>query len=142
MDVTAIWKSVKAHYMSHELRSCINSPKSKGPLQSPPTPPLGPYPPPGLEFLLWVQNSIRALSSVHKKGGSPRCWREKRRVQVQKRTEKMPVARPESSDSRVIAHVDMDCFYVQGFRFSFFLCPWVELHSPTMYHHYWPNCEC
>ncbi|KAL3654578.1 hypothetical protein CASFOL_001563 [Castilleja foliolosa] len=25
----------------------------------------------------------------------------------------MPVARPESSDSRVIAHVDMDCFYVQ-----------------------------
>ncbi|KAL4578179.1 hypothetical protein LXL04_014298 [Taraxacum kok-saghyz] len=27
----------------------------------------------------------------------------------------MPVARPESSDSRVIAHVDMDCFYVQGF---------------------------
>ncbi|EPS72276.1 hypothetical protein M569_02490, partial [Genlisea aurea] len=27
--------------------------------------------------------------------------------------EKMPVARPESSGSRVIAHVDMDCFYVQ-----------------------------
>lgn len=26
----------------------------------------------------------------------------------------MPVARPETSDSRVIAHVDMDCFYVQG----------------------------
>ncbi|XP_057812020.1 DNA polymerase eta isoform X2 [Salvia miltiorrhiza] len=26
---------------------------------------------------------------------------------------KMPVARPEISDSRVIAHVDMDCFYVQ-----------------------------
>ncbi|XP_048228856.1 DNA polymerase eta isoform X2 [Ricinus communis] len=25
----------------------------------------------------------------------------------------MPVARPESSDSRIIAHVDMDCFYVQ-----------------------------
>ncbi|GMI90780.1 Y-family DNA polymerase H [Hibiscus trionum] len=25
----------------------------------------------------------------------------------------MPVAKPESSDSRVIAHVDMDCFYVQ-----------------------------
>ncbi|KAL9683837.1 hypothetical protein QQ045_021264 [Rhodiola kirilowii] len=25
----------------------------------------------------------------------------------------MPVARPESSDARVIAHVDMDCFYVQ-----------------------------
>ncbi|GFQ00847.1 DNA polymerase eta [Phtheirospermum japonicum] len=25
----------------------------------------------------------------------------------------MPVARPESSDSRVIAHIDMDCFYVQ-----------------------------
>ncbi|XP_068323488.1 DNA polymerase eta [Pyrus communis] len=25
----------------------------------------------------------------------------------------MPVARPETSDSRVIAHVDMDCFYVQ-----------------------------
>uniref|UniRef100_A0A0V0IKK7 DNA polymerase eta n=1 Tax=Solanum chacoense TaxID=4108 RepID=A0A0V0IKK7_SOLCH len=25
----------------------------------------------------------------------------------------MPVARPELSDSRVIAHVDMDCFYVQ-----------------------------
>lgn len=30
----------------------------------------------------------------------------------------MPVARPESSDSRVIAHVDMDCFYVQGLHFS------------------------
>lgn len=30
----------------------------------------------------------------------------------------MPVARPESSDSRVIAHVDMDCFYVQGSHFS------------------------
>lgn len=29
--------------------------------------------------------------------------------------EEMPVARPETSDSRVIAHVDMDCFYVQGF---------------------------
>ena len=26
----------------------------------------------------------------------------------------MPVARPETSDARVIAHVDMDCFYVQG----------------------------
>ncbi|BFG28493.1 hypothetical protein CerSpe_147670 [Prunus speciosa] len=26
----------------------------------------------------------------------------------------MPVARPETSDSRVIAHVDMDCFYVQA----------------------------
>ncbi|KAF5768773.1 putative DNA-directed DNA polymerase [Helianthus annuus] len=26
----------------------------------------------------------------------------------------MPVARPETSDSRIIAHVDMDCFYVQG----------------------------
>lgn len=26
----------------------------------------------------------------------------------------MPVARPEASDARVIAHVDMDCFYVQG----------------------------
>ncbi|KAK9049485.1 hypothetical protein SSX86_031547 [Deinandra increscens subsp. villosa] len=25
----------------------------------------------------------------------------------------MPVARPETSDSRIIAHVDMDCFYVQ-----------------------------
>ncbi|KAL5703195.1 DNA-directed DNA polymerase [Ranunculus cassubicifolius] len=25
----------------------------------------------------------------------------------------MPVARPESSDARIIAHVDMDCFYVQ-----------------------------
>ncbi|XP_037496607.1 DNA polymerase eta isoform X2 [Jatropha curcas] len=25
----------------------------------------------------------------------------------------MPVARPESSDSRIIAHIDMDCFYVQ-----------------------------
>ncbi|PWA31948.1 Y-family DNA polymerase H [Artemisia annua] len=25
----------------------------------------------------------------------------------------MPVSRPESSDSRIIAHVDMDCFYVQ-----------------------------
>ncbi|KAL0442298.1 UNVERIFIED_CONTAM: DNA polymerase eta [Sesamum latifolium] len=25
----------------------------------------------------------------------------------------MPVARPEPSDARVIAHVDMDCFYVQ-----------------------------
>ncbi|XP_051125403.1 DNA polymerase eta isoform X2 [Andrographis paniculata] len=25
----------------------------------------------------------------------------------------MPVARPESSNSRVIAHIDMDCFYVQ-----------------------------
>ncbi|GLU08634.1 hypothetical protein SLE2022_255340 [Rubroshorea leprosula] len=25
----------------------------------------------------------------------------------------MPVARPESSDSRVIAHIDLDCFYVQ-----------------------------
>jgi DNA polymerase eta len=25
----------------------------------------------------------------------------------------MPVARPEASDARVIAHVDMDCFYVQ-----------------------------
>ncbi|KAJ4827829.1 hypothetical protein Tsubulata_022021 [Turnera subulata] len=25
----------------------------------------------------------------------------------------MPVARPQSSDSRIIAHVDMDCFYVQ-----------------------------
>lgn len=29
--------------------------------------------------------------------------------------EKMPVARAESSGARVIAHVDMDCFYVQGF---------------------------
>jgi len=26
----------------------------------------------------------------------------------------MPVARRESCDGRVIAHVDMDCFYVQG----------------------------
>uniref|UniRef100_A0A5B7B7D7 DNA polymerase eta n=1 Tax=Davidia involucrata TaxID=16924 RepID=A0A5B7B7D7_DAVIN len=25
----------------------------------------------------------------------------------------MPVARPESSDARIIAHIDMDCFYVQ-----------------------------
>ncbi|KAL5539938.1 hypothetical protein UlMin_037223 [Ulmus minor] len=25
----------------------------------------------------------------------------------------MPVARPESSDSRIIAHIDLDCFYVQ-----------------------------
>ncbi|XP_071708746.1 LOW QUALITY PROTEIN: DNA polymerase eta-like [Rutidosis leptorrhynchoides] len=25
----------------------------------------------------------------------------------------MPIARPETSDSRIIAHVDMDCFYVQ-----------------------------
>ncbi|KAK9267658.1 hypothetical protein L1049_010089 [Liquidambar formosana] len=25
----------------------------------------------------------------------------------------MPVARPESSDARVVAHIDMDCFYVQ-----------------------------
>ncbi|XP_024925031.1 DNA polymerase eta isoform X3 [Ziziphus jujuba] len=25
----------------------------------------------------------------------------------------MPVAKPESSDSRIIAHIDMDCFYVQ-----------------------------
>ncbi|KAK6931960.1 DNA polymerase, Y-family, little finger domain [Dillenia turbinata] len=25
----------------------------------------------------------------------------------------MPVARPESSDTRIIAHIDMDCFYVQ-----------------------------
>lgn len=30
----------------------------------------------------------------------------------------MPVARPELSDCRVIAHVDMDCFYVQGSIFS------------------------
>ena len=30
----------------------------------------------------------------------------------------MPVAKPESSDARVIAHVDMDCFYVQGFWLS------------------------
>ncbi|KAK2661873.1 hypothetical protein Ddye_000447 [Dipteronia dyeriana] len=30
-----------------------------------------------------------------------------------KRKEKMPVARPESADARIIAHVDMDCFYVQ-----------------------------
>ena len=27
---------------------------------------------------------------------------------------KMPVARPESSETRVIAHLDLDCFYVQG----------------------------
>lgn len=33
----------------------------------------------------------------------------------------MPVARPETSDSRVIAHVDMDCFYVQGLFLFFFL---------------------
>lgn len=26
----------------------------------------------------------------------------------------MPIARPEPQDTRVIAHVDMDCFYVQG----------------------------
>lgn len=26
----------------------------------------------------------------------------------------MPVARPEPQEPRVIAHVDMDCFYVQG----------------------------
>lgn len=26
----------------------------------------------------------------------------------------MPVARPESSETRVIAHLDLDCFYVQG----------------------------
>lgn len=26
----------------------------------------------------------------------------------------MPVARRETCDGRVIAHVDMDCFYVQG----------------------------
>lgn len=32
----------------------------------------------------------------------------------------MPVARPQMSDSRVIAHVDMDCFYVQGFSISHF----------------------
>jgi hypothetical protein len=30
----------------------------------------------------------------------------------------MPVAKPESSDARVIAHIDMDCFYVQGFQLS------------------------
>lgn len=42
-------------------------------------------------------------------------------TQVRKRAGeklKMPVARPELSDSRVIAHVDMDCFYVQGFSVS------------------------
>jgi hypothetical protein len=26
----------------------------------------------------------------------------------------MPVARPDSGDTRVIAHLDLDCFYVQG----------------------------
>ncbi|EYU43640.1 hypothetical protein MIMGU_mgv1a002155mg [Erythranthe guttata] len=38
---------------------------------------------------------------------------EERRVEDWGEIEKMPVARPESSDSRVIAHIDMDCFYVQ-----------------------------
>lgn len=26
----------------------------------------------------------------------------------------MPVARPDSGETRVIAHLDLDCFYVQG----------------------------
>lgn len=35
----------------------------------------------------------------------------------------MPVARRETCDGRVIAHVDMDCFYVQGSSLSLSLIP-------------------
>lgn len=54
------------------------------------------------------------------------------------RRKKMPVARPELSDSRVIAHVDMDCFYVQGLSnsllsLSAFLC----IQILFMAHLYW-----
>lgn len=41
----------------------------------------------------------------------------KRRTERNRKRDAMPVARPETSDSRVIAHVDMDCFYVQGILF-------------------------
>jgi hypothetical protein len=42
--------------------------------------------------------------------------KEKKRREEKKRVA-MPVARRETCDGRVIAHVDMDCFYVQGYLF-------------------------
>lgn len=39
-------------------------------------------------------------------------------MEGKKVVEAMPVARRETCDARVIAHVDMDCFYVQGSFFS------------------------
>jgi hypothetical protein len=39
----------------------------------------------------------------------------------------MPVARSESGDTRVIAHLDLDCFYVQGDLFVLVLIALVKL---------------
>lgn len=43
----------------------------------------------------------------------------------------MPVARRETSDGRVIGHVDMDCFYVQGLTF-YLLLLFLGFHSTTI----------
>lgn len=53
---------------------------------------------------LWWKRRILKLEGI----GETEQWRI------------MPVARPQMSDSRVIAHVDMDCFYVQGSSISHF----------------------
>jgi hypothetical protein len=40
----------------------------------------------------------------------------------------MPIARPDSGETRVIAHLDLDCFYVQGlvFLLTTFVAFWVS----------------
>ena len=57
----------------------------------------------------------------------------------------MPVAKPESSDSKIIAHIDMDCFYVQGTNsLSLFLCVYlrVSLFVPTWgFLRIWESCK-
>ncbi|KAF3450063.1 hypothetical protein FNV43_RR06142 [Rhamnella rubrinervis] len=49
----------------------------------------------------------------------------------------MPVAKPESSDSRIIAHIDMDCFYVQA-TYSLPLSLFVP---PSGFLRIWESCK-
>ncbi|PRQ37819.1 putative DNA-directed DNA polymerase [Rosa chinensis] len=46
----------------------------------------------------------------------------------------MPVARPETSDSRVIAHVGMDCFYVQVVFIILIICDCRLLWTLVIFH--------
>jgi hypothetical protein len=60
-----------------------------------------------------------------------------RKRKWKKENQKMPVARPEPAETRVIAHLDLDCFYVQGLSVCLSVClvpPFVShLSEETMY---------